>query len=84
MICNHVWIKVHEQFLLGGSFPIGWECSLCRLFIFNDELTPIGLSGSISGKSKLIGVHGCKVISASGRISSYQLLDENNNLTYQD
>lgn len=59
MTHEHRWRRVHEESLLGGSFPIGWECADCRRFVSNDKLSPEGLGGSvIQGEHILVGAHG--------------------------
>ena len=74
--CEHVWVKIHEQAIIGGLFPIGWQCERCNRFVGVHDLTPDGLSGTVSRKHKLCGVHGGAVVSGSGRKSKYQIYDE--------
>lgn len=83
--CDHSWLKVHEQSLIGTSFPVGWQCEKCNVFIPIGEVTPTGLSGVTTKKHKLIGIHGGKLVTLSGKHCSYQIYDEKTkNLTYHD
>ena len=55
---THLWRRLYEEFLLGGAFPVGWECE-CGEFISNDKLTPEGLPGKTSEiVMRLVGPHG--------------------------
>ena len=75
MTCNHVWMTVHEQFLLGGTFVIGYQCELCGQYAEQNRLTPQGFGGTMSTKQILIGPHGCNIDSADGRMSRKQVYD---------
>ena len=80
-MCNHIWRQVYEEFLLGGSFPVGWECTKCKLYKSNYELTPVGLGGIVNGAHRLVGPHGCRSVTGMGQPYTEQIIDENGNLT---
>lgn len=74
-MCDHVWMTVWEQFLLGGAFAVGYECEKCHTFVAQHTLTPAGLGGTLSTKHKLMGPHGSAVQARCGRVSRRQILD---------
>ena len=78
--CEHEWIKVHEQLIIGGSFPIGWQCSGCNKFVSISAITPAGLAGHTTGKHKLVGIHGGNGNCADGSIYKEQILHEDGRL----
>lgn len=73
--CNHQWMQVNEEFLLGGYNPIGYECEVCGKFICQDKLTPSGIGGTMTSKHKLVGPHGGRGHMASGEIYKEQIYD---------
>ena len=79
--CPHSWMRVHEQALWGGSFPIGYECVGCGKFVDNTELTPAGIGGTLLNRHKLVGPHGGRGNTADGSIYKYQIIDEDGKLT---
>ena len=81
-MCKHEWRKVYEEFLLGGAFPVGWECIHCKRFIPNSNLTPAGLSGRVLEKAmRLVGPHGGRGMTSTGKPYKEQIVDENGELT---
>lgn len=79
--CSHRWRRVCEEFLLGGFFPVGWECIDCKKFISSDEITPAGLGGEILKKAaRLIGPLGGRGRTSSGKSYKEQVIDENGKL----
>ena len=52
----HTWRRVSEPFILGGTFPIGWKCNGCNVFVSNYELTPDGLAGTTLEEDRIINV----------------------------
>jgi hypothetical protein len=74
--CEHRWIKVHEQFLLGGSFPVGWQCEKCNKYVPLADITPEGLPGVMTKRHKLVGAHGGAVATGSGKPCKSQIWDE--------
>ena len=80
--CSHRWRQVHEEFLLGGSFPVGWECVDCKKFVSGDKITPAGLGGVVLKKSaRLVGPHGGRGQTSSGKSYKEQIIDEDGKLT---
>ena len=65
-MCEHVWRDVHEAFLLGGSFSVGFRCTKCNQFVRRAELTPAGLPGVVDGSMELVGPHGGRGNCADG------------------
>ena len=81
-MCNHQWRKVFEAGLFGGSFPIGYECVLCKEWVSMNALTPAGMGGTVLEKSaRLVGACGGQGETSSGERYREQIIDENGNLT---
>lgn len=79
---SHQWIKVHEQSLIGDTFPIGWECIKCHKYVPIQDMSP-NMGGKVLNKHKLIGAHGNSISSKSGRSSKQQIYDaDTGELTY--
>ena len=74
-MCEHEWMQVHEQAIIGGTFPVGWKCLLCGKFVGQSDIGPAGLGGHISTKVELYGVHGGLIKTASGKRSRAQIYD---------
>ena len=82
MLCFHRWRRVYEEFLLGGSFQCGWECTDCKKFISNQELTPNGIEGIVLEKSaRLVGPHGGYGNTLDGSSYKEQIINEEGKLT---
>lgn len=81
--CSHVWRRVHEQFLMGGSFPIGWECKNCGKFLALSEVTPAGIPGKVTKEHVLVGPHGGYGNTSDGSLYKRQIIDEDGNLTIE-
>ncbi len=80
-MCNHKWRRVYEEFLLGGSFPVGWECILCDKYVDNNQITPAGLGGIVLENSvKLVGPHGGYGTTSKGNCYKSQIIDGDGNL----
>lgn len=79
-VCTHKWRKVHEETLLGGHSSVGWRCIECNEFVAIHALTPKGLSGIVTGEHELIGPHGCRGQTASGKPYSKQIIYEDGRL----
>jgi hypothetical protein len=74
---EHKWRRLHEEFLLGGSFPIGWECSICKKFVGNSEITPAGLDGIVSEHgARIVGPHGGRGRTSGGESYREQIVDD--------
>lgn len=83
MSCSHVWMEIHEQSLLGGSFQIGWECEKCGTKPSKLATTPGFSEGTTGTKVKLVGVHGTRVLNGTGGSCKYQIYDKaTKKLTY--
>lgn len=81
--CQHEWRQLHEQSILGGSFPVGFECIRCNAHVGQHELTPAGLPGTVTSQVRLVGPHGHKIATESGRECSSQIYDKDTGkLTY--
>lgn len=81
-MCDHKWRKVYEEFLLGGSFPVGWECTECMKFVSIGELTPEGLEGKVlKNSARLVAPHGGTSQTSNGKSYKEQIIDEDGNLT---
>jgi hypothetical protein len=81
-MCSHRWRRVYEEFLLGGSFPTGWECVDCGKSVDNDSITPAGLGGVVLDRAaRLVGPHGGYGQRSDGRRYKEQIVDENGVLT---
>jgi hypothetical protein len=81
MSCHHLWRRVYEEFLLGGSFPIGWECKKCGEFLPQHKVTPEGVPGGVEeGEAKLIAPHGGVGQCADGSPYKEQIVDAHGNL----
>ena len=80
--CSHRWRQVHEEFLLGGSFPVGWECVDCNKFISINEAMPVGLGGVVLKNAvRLVGPHGGHGQTSDGKPYKEQIVDEDGKLT---
>lgn len=79
-MCNHRWRQVFEEFLLGGTFSVGWECVDCSMFKSNNQLTPEGLSGTILKGARLVAPHGGTSQTSTGKPYKEQIVDEHGNL----
>lgn len=79
-MCNHRWRKQHEESILGGSFPIGYRCTLCNKFVRMDQLTPAGLGGIVTTEDELMGPHGVRSRTTSGQPYSKQIVHEDGRL----
>ena len=78
---THRWRRLHEQALLGGSFSIGWECSICGEFVSNNELTPTGIEGIVLKKAaRLVGPHGGYGTCTDGSAYKEQIINEDGEL----
>ena len=81
MAHTHRWRQLHEEFLLGGSFPVGWECVGCSKFVSNNSLTPAGLSGTVlEGAMRLVGPHGGCGTTGDGSQYKEQIVHEDGRL----
>ncbi len=80
MSCTHEWEQLHEQSLLGGSFPIGFRCVRCNEHVNQNELTPAGLPGTMLGQHRLIGVHGGRIERADGSTCREQVITRDGKL----
>jgi hypothetical protein len=81
VICEHIWRRVYEEFLLGGTFPVGWECKRCGEFIEQGKVTPAGLSGQVlHQEGRLIGPHGARGQCADGSSYKEQIVDSEGTL----
>jgi hypothetical protein len=81
-MCNHKWRKVFEEFILCGSFPVGWECTECKEFVSLDSLTPAGLEGTVlKNSARLIAPHGGTSQTSEGNPYKEQIVDEDGNLS---
>lgn len=56
--CAHQWQRVHEEFVLGGTVPIGYQCRVCNKFVNQSDVPITGLPGRDTGEQVLIGHHG--------------------------
>jgi hypothetical protein len=72
-MCEHSWIQVNEEFLLGGYFPVGYRCEKCDEFVSQNKLTPAGLGGTITKKHELVGPHGGHGNRADGKLYKKQI-----------
>ena len=66
MTHTHRWHKVYEEALLGGYFPIGWECTECGKYVEQHKIGPAGLPGETTKGAKLIGPCGSTSLCADG------------------
>jgi hypothetical protein len=79
---THRWRVVHEEFLMGGTFPVGWECVDCKKFVSEGELTPAGLGGVVlNNAARLIAPHGGYSRTSDGKPYKEQIIDEHGKLT---
>ena len=78
--CTHKWRQVHEAFLLGGSFPVGWECVICKKFINTNDITPAGIGGTVTKEHRLFGPHGGRGNTADGGQYKEQIIHEDGTL----
>lgn len=78
---THRWRVVHEQSLIGGSYPVGWDCLVCGKYVDNAHLTPEGLGGEVTKAARLLGPHGGVGNTADWRIFKEQILSEDGQLT---
>ena len=81
-MCKHNWRRVYEQFLLGGAFPVGWECVDCGEYKGNEQMTPAGLGGRvIPNAARLMGPHGGRGETSTGETFKEQIIGEDGKLT---
>jgi hypothetical protein len=72
--CPHLWQHIYEEALIGGAFPIGWQCKRCNAFVDQTKVGVIGLPGADSGEVVLIGPHGCTSQTSAGKPYKRQTL----------
>lgn len=65
--CIHLWQKIHEEFVLGGSFPVGYQCKNCGKYVSISDVPISGLGGKDSGEQVLRGPHGCAGHTSDGK-----------------
>jgi hypothetical protein len=70
----HRWRKLHEQFLLGGSFPIGYECLDCGKFVGINDIPIHGIGGVDTKEQRVVGPHGAHVTKSDGSTCKEQIL----------
>jgi hypothetical protein len=58
MTCDHSWDKIHEESIIGGHYPVAWECSKCKKWVEIGAVPVTGLGGHESGVNILVGPHG--------------------------
>lgn len=80
--CKHRWRRLYEESLIGGCYPIGWECVLCGKYFDNAAVTPTGLPGlTLKKAARLVGPHGGCGSTSGGVPYQEQVVDEAGNLT---
>lgn len=70
----HKWQRIYEESLIGGTFPIGYQCKECGAFVNQSDMTPEGIGGVTTGETVLIGPHGCKSKTSGGKDYSKQII----------
>ena len=75
-MCEHRWMQVHEELLIGGHYLTGYECVDCGKYMDKSELTPVGIGGTILNKHKLVGPNGGHGNTSDGGVYKYQIYDE--------
>lgn len=79
--CTHNWRRLYEEFLLGGAFLVGWECTKCGEMVDNADVTPAGLPGSVSkNEMRLVGPHGGYGRDSKGRPYKEQIVTKSGKL----
>ena len=81
--CQHEWDKVHEECLIGGTFPIGWQCRKCNKYVPVAEISPAGLPGVGTGRNVLVAPHGAVGVTSSGQRYRRQVLEADGKLTIE-
>jgi hypothetical protein len=82
--CEHEWDRVHEECIIGGTFPIGWKCRKCNKYVDTNEITPSGLPGlGTTGRHVLIAPHGTVGVTSSGQRYRRQVLEADGTLTIE-
>jgi len=71
--CRHRWLTYYEEFLLGGANRIGYKCETCGEWKDQCSLGPAGLGGTDTGIKVLIGPHGCRSQTRSGKPFTKQI-----------
>ena len=75
-MCNHLWQEVHEEFLLGGHFVVGYKCKKCGEWVNQCELRPGSMSGTMSDEVALVGPHGCRSQCSDGSTYKRQIYNK--------
>jgi hypothetical protein len=78
-MCEHKWRRIHEEFLLGGSFPVGYRCVECNQFVSDSQLTPLGMGGVLLDEDELVGPHGCCSSLSDGSVYRRQIYNKKTN-----
>ena len=77
MSCNHVWRKLYEELVIGGTALIGYECKVCGEFVPLNKLTPAGLSGRFAEfEARLVPANGGVGKTSHGTFYKEQIVDE--------
>jgi hypothetical protein len=83
--CQHIYDRIHEETLvIGGSYPIGYECRLCHKWVDVNQVPPTGLDGVFSGDNILYAPHGGRSTTSSGKPYTKQILKSDGTLEIID
>ena len=75
-MCDHVWQEYHEEFLLGGHYPVGYKCKKCGEWIGQNSLQPGSVSGAMSDEMVLVGPHGGRSQCSDGSTYTRQIYNK--------
>lgn len=77
---EHRWAQLHEEFLLGGSTPVGWICLDCDKQLSNSDLSPSGIGGKTTKTHILVGPHGGHGNCQDGSVYKKQIIYDDGRL----
>lgn len=83
MNCDHEWRQRHEEAIIGGHYPSGWECRKCHQYVPQERVTPEGLAGVVTKEHVLVGINGYCGNCSDGSVYKKQILHEDGTLTIE-
>jgi len=78
---QHEWREVSEESIIGGNYPVAFECRICQKWVENSEVDPIArIGGRLIKEYVLVGINGGPGNCRDGSIYKRQILHEDGRL----
>lgn len=77
---THKWAQLYEEFLLGGSTPVGWVCLDCNEQVDSHSVSPAGIGGETTKAHVLVGPSGGCGNCQDGSVYKKQIIHEDGRL----